>query len=137
MPFIRSRKLAVNDDNSGYTMLEVMTAMAIFAIGFLALARLQLSLIHANTASGLQSKGTILAAQCMDRLMILPYNHTDLNPSNHTGGETAYSAGLYNVQWHVSQDHTLKDIKTIRVTVIPLNRAGRPVTMSAHKARED
>ena len=137
MSFKKSCKFPLDGGSNGYTIIEVMTAMAIFAIGFLALTRLQISLIQANTASGLQSKGTVLAAQCMDRLMILPYNHTDLNTSNHEGGTITYRTGLFNVQWKVSQEHTLKDLKTIRVIVTPLNKNGRPVTLSAYKARVD
>jgi prepilin-type N-terminal cleavage/methylation domain-containing protein len=59
--------------NNGFTLIEVLVATAIFAIGILALTSLQAVYIGGNSSARMQTEATTLAAQWLERLKILPY----------------------------------------------------------------
>ena len=65
--------------NQGYTIIEVLIAMSIFAIGFLAVAKMEIMSINQNAHARMQTEATVKAVDRLERLMALPYDHTDLN----------------------------------------------------------
>jgi type IV pilus assembly protein PilV len=102
----------------GFTLLEVLIVMAIFSIGILAVAAMQMTSTKGNASARRVTEATALAENQIENLMQLPYDHTDLNPANnpHPGPQ-----GPYAVTWNVNEidldaDGT-NDSKTIDVTV--------------------
>ena len=103
---------------SGFTIIEVMIAMSIFAIGFLAISSLQFSTCkNSRTASEITQAVTIVTDR-MERMMVLPFHHVDLDPALNPHSE---SQGKYDIQWIVSDSDLnldgVNDAKTINMTV--------------------
>lgn len=59
-------------DSSGFTLIEVMVAMVIFAIGLLGLAGLQATALNSNHASYTRTQATLLAYDMADRIRANP-----------------------------------------------------------------
>lgn len=106
----------MSDRENGFTLIEVMIAMAIFAVGILAVAGMQLSAIKGNTSSGKMTRAAIIAQTQMEQLAALKYDDA-LNAV----GSHAYAGnpieGQYNVSWTVTGDSPIQHTKTIDVTV--------------------
>ena len=120
----------MNKDN-GFTLIEVLITMALFTIGILALAGLQATYIGGNASARFQTESTALATQYLEQLRSLPYDHNDLNPVANPHQPPAGSTGPYSVQWTVTDNSPVNNVKTISITVTPINRvSGRPVRMN-------
>jgi len=119
--------------NKGFTLIEVLVAVAIFAIGILALTSLQAVYIGGNSSARMQTEATTLAAQWLERLKILPYAHDDLDP---VGNPHRQIVGAYRIEWNVADNSPINEIKTIRITVTPTNLRGRPVTLDYRRAAD-
>ena len=100
-------------DQRGFSLIEVLIAMTIFAIGVLALAQMQITAIRGNAFSSTTTDGTTLAQDRMERLMRLSYDHGDLGAGNHG----PVTQGLYNVSWNVTNNSPVPNTKTVNVSV--------------------
>ena len=122
-PYISKEKY-----DSGYTLIETMIAIAIFAIGFLAIASLQIAASKTNRAGSDYTQATTIATDRMERLMALPYDDGDLDPAaNPHPAPPDDQQGKYNIQWDVTEtdlnaDGT-NDAKIVNMT-ITWNRLG-------------
>jgi len=108
----------------GFTLIEILIAMAILAIGILGVLKMQISAIKGNaTAMRLTEKFSITSNQ-IEYLMTLPYDHSDLDMTNGTVRLPADQplAG-YTMSWTVednTDDPTIpSDTKRVTVTVDP------------------
>ena len=119
--------------NSGFTLIEVLFAIAIFAIGILALTSLQAVYIGGNSSARMQTESTTLAAQWLERLKILPYAHSDLDT---VGNPHRQVVGAYRIEWNVADNSPINEVKTIRITVTPANSRGRPVILDYRRAED-
>lgn len=116
----------------GYTLMEVMIAMAIFTIGFLALGGLQVRYTHNNARARMITESTALADSTLSRLQALPFHHRDLDPSIGWHQRPAKNAGSYRVRWRVKADLPVKGTKTVSIMVNPHNRIfGKPSRLAA------
>ena len=111
----------------GFTLIEVMIAIAIFAIGILAIASLQIKSINLNAAARMQSEATTIAVDCMERLVSLPYEHPDLDESS---GTQQSQVGPYTVFWQVTDEAPISWCKTISVWVTANNPNAREVRIN-------
>ena len=112
-----SKKMTKNDkqmNNRGFTLVEVMIAMAIFLIGFLALGSLQMIAINGNAGGRKATEAATRATNQLETLIVLPYD------SIVGGGPVA--DGAYTTSWSVLDDTPLPNSKTITVTVDYLHR---------------
>jgi type IV pilus assembly protein PilV len=107
----------------GFTLIEVLIAITIFAVGLLAVAAMQNSAILMNSSAG---KLTSLSTWGMDKieeLSALPYTDPWLEtagnpPGNDSAGNTHQEvSGDYTISWTVIDDNPLTSIKNITVTV--------------------
>ncbi len=113
---------------AGFTLIEVLIALAIFAIGFLALASLQATYIGDNASARLQTEATSMAVQVIEQLRALPFDHAEMDPAANPHQPPAGSIIGYNVQWVVADNSPVNNTKTVTITVSPQNRvSGRPV----------
>ena len=116
----------------GYTLIEVLIAMAIFALGFLALATLQIKSISQNASSRMRSDATTLAVESVERLISLPHNHIDLDQGNNP--HRIQRRG-FTIEWNVKDDMPVTAAKTIIISVTGLNPYAKPITISFVKGR--
>ena len=85
----------IKDNRNGFTLIEIMIAMVVLAIGILGVAKMQLSAIKGNSyASGLTEAST-LAQNKMEELMSLAYDDSALDDDDGDGtGKDADNDGF-------------------------------------------
>ena len=72
--------------DSGFTLIEILIAIAILAFGLLAVATMQVTGIRTNARANGLSQGLTLAQDKVEELMSLPFNHADLTDTQDDGG---------------------------------------------------
>lgn len=111
-------------DQKGFSLLEVLIAISIMAIGLLALCQMQIKAIQGNAFSGKTTDATTLAQDTLERLMTLDYTDADLTAGSHPPGSQAQISGTqqvanvtYTISWGVTVDSPIDDTKTVDITV--------------------
>ena len=97
-------------------------ALAIFTIGFLALAGLQVKYTRNNASARMMTESIVLADNTLSRLKALPSDHRDLNTAIAWHRPPAGSTGPYRVQWRIRADSPVKGTKTVSIIVSSQNR---------------
>ena len=120
----------------GFTLIEVMIAMAIFSIGILGVAAMQTASVKGNASARGVTDIATWAADRVEKIAVLPYGDNRLSPGTHSiaagnlsmttdgidnnfnglideGGET----GPVTIQWTVLQDTPVDNAKTVTITV--------------------
>lgn len=116
---MKSIELTSNKINdNGFTLIEVLIAMVIFALGILAVAQMQIRALHANADAFSQTEATMWACNQAEILIGLPFADTGLNS---TGGVFTTPGPVdpnnkYNLSWKITDDSPLTR-KTIEITV--------------------
>ena len=118
--------------NQGYTLIEVLIAVAIFAVGFLALASLQIKSISQNASSRMRSDATTLAVESLERLISLPYDHMELDQGSNPH---LRQTEAYTIEWNVQDDVPVTATKTIVINVTGDNPYAKPITISFVKGQ--
>ena len=121
-------RIRVSDDG-GFTLLEVIIALAIFTIGILALYTAQTATIGYNFGASRMTTAATWSAQTFESFLTRHYR--DLNDLNGDGAgglnndtETTadYSAispdGRFTILWNGVADMPIPRTKTIRVIVV-------------------
>jgi len=117
----------------GFSLIEVLLGIAIFMIGMLGVAALQISAVQSNTFAGNLTEATYLAGSKIEELMTIDYDHlklTETAPADGSSGlNDAFAAadynsdpptgrnGLYQVYWNVAPEFPLPNMKTVKVFV--------------------
>jgi prepilin-type N-terminal cleavage/methylation domain-containing protein len=83
---------ALSNTNRGFSLIEVMIAMAIFSIGILAVGSMQLSTTKNNTTGNIMTGATMLARQKIEELKNLDRSDLDTADGNDT-------VGIYRRDW--------------------------------------
>jgi len=126
----------------GFTLLEVIVALAILAFGLLAIASMQATAIKGNSQAMGLTEGAAYAQDRMEKLMSLAYTHSDLNDTNGDGtagldltvnGSGTVTAdhsatdatNTYTVYWNVAVNYPINNAKTIRMIVRWTDRGSR------------
>jgi type IV pilus assembly protein PilV len=102
----------------GFTLIEVLIVIAIFSIGILAVAAMQMTSVKGNASARRITEATALAENRIERLLELSYDHNDLNPANNPHESIQ---GPYTINWNVTESDLdadgTNDSKTVSVTV--------------------
>ena len=104
-----------NCTEKGFTLVEVLIAVAIFCVGLLAVAMMLDTSIQYNSSARLISEATEIAQYQMEKLMSAPYDDADLDGSFSPYGPNTIAN--YNVSWTVREDVPMSAMKTINLTV--------------------
>ena len=135
----------IETKQQGFTLIEILIAIAILALGLLAVATMQIRAIKTNAIASSISQGLTLGQAKVEELMNLSYSHSDLDDdgggvSNGTGqdvdddgvdddggnfglDDTTGADGLdanngrYTIYWNIAVDEPVISSKTIRVIV--------------------
>ena len=108
---------------NGFTLLEVLVAITIFAVGLLAVAAMQNSAILMNSTAGKLTNLSTWGMDKIEELSALPYTDPWLEtagnpPGNDSAGNTHQEvSGDYTISWTVIEDNPLPSTKNITVTV--------------------
>ncbi|MFH2057810.1 MAG: prepilin-type N-terminal cleavage/methylation domain-containing protein [Pseudomonadota bacterium] len=69
---------------SGFSLVEILIAMAILSVGMMSIAAMQISAIRGNTQSNNLTDRTTSASNQIEHLLNLPFTSTDLLAGNHS-----------------------------------------------------
>ena len=136
-------------NQKGFSFVEILIAISIFAIGLMALAELQITAIHGNAFSGRTTDAITLAQDRMEQLMALTYSSlttdarlVDTDGDGDAGLDHATVAtadgnlldqpqGNYNydIFWNVSDGSVTNNTKTLSV-ILRWTESGRQRTVS-------
>ena len=123
---------------AGYTMIEVLMALAIFSLGIMAMGALQSSSLMATGDIGRKTEAWAILDDRAEFLKVLPFyankdgldndgdttideadeEHPDLQAGNH---QVSSSDGRYNIHWEVVDD------QPIPAVVVPPVNPGDPI----------
>ena len=136
--------------SQGFTIMEVLIALAIFSIGILGVAAMQISATNSSCSAGRVTSNITWAFDRVEELMALPYTHAALSAGNHsvTAGnlstdsdgidndsdgeiDEAGETGNISMQWTVTDDMPMNRTKTIQITVTRTGPGGlKTVTLT-------
>ncbi|MCD6198997.1 MAG: prepilin-type N-terminal cleavage/methylation domain-containing protein [Deltaproteobacteria bacterium] len=134
------------DDQRGFSLIEILIAITVFAIGILAVGNMQITAIKGNSFANDLTEAVTLAQSKMEELISLNYNDPllddgDLDGTNQDldddgiddggndfglndignadGSEQYQAVGnlQYNIFWNIAPDEPTTDTKIIRVIV--------------------
>ena len=120
------RRYRYIDNDRGFTLIEALIAIAIFSIGILAVAQLQLWNTKNNTTGNITTMATLLARQQMEMLKNVA-DVTTLNPGadpNNPVDADGNSGGIFTRTWNVSNPLGGSTSRLLTVTV-SWNRLGQ------------
>jgi len=125
-------------DQKGFSLLEILIAISILAVGLLALAQMQITSIQGNAFSSRTTDATTFAQDALEQLMALDYTDADLTDGWHPPGSQAQVSATqqaqpggvtYTLSWDVTENSPIDDVKTIDMTVT-WSEGGRQRTLS-------
>ena len=124
--------LKQKNNNQGFTLIEILIATSIFAIGFLAVAAMQISASKSTRRAVEVTEATAIASDQMERLMSLPFDDGELV----TGATYSDTQGKYNLQWEVVfSDVIITGTTTVDAKTINLNVSWDRVLSSGSSQR--
>ena len=102
----------------GFTLIEVLFAIAILSFGLLAVAKMQGSAIQGNFFAGGKTEAITWAQDRMETLMALPYTDAELGNGHH---DDPNAPPNYPIGWDVTDlnDDPTTNCKLIIVKVTP------------------
>jgi prepilin-type N-terminal cleavage/methylation domain-containing protein len=107
-------------NDKGFTLIEMLIAISIFAIGFLAVASLQVSAGKSNRTASEITAAANIASDRMERLMGLPFGDALLDPDPAKNPHPD-NQDKYNIQWVVTNTDLnadgVDDAKIVNLTV--------------------
>ena len=118
------RRVKNKCSNQGFTLLEVVIALAVVSFGILSLMAMQVGTIKGNAFANTMTRATYTGSDVIELLQALPYSdpvysvaaadnpHTEADlPSANLG------PGVNNVQWVVTNNVAIANTKDVVVTV--------------------
>lgn len=110
--------IKIDKAEKGFSLIEVLIALAIFSIGILAVTSLQVSASLQSRNSSEITEASAIASNQMEELMLRPFDHNDLDPASNPH---SLSSGKYGIQWTVTasdlNSDTINESKTVDMTV--------------------
>ncbi|MFH1090486.1 MAG: prepilin-type N-terminal cleavage/methylation domain-containing protein [Pseudomonadota bacterium] len=116
----------------GFSLIEVLVAVIVVGVGFLAAASMQGTSVGGNSRSALLTTATYLAEDKIEELRNRAYIAIDAigSPENQIDG-LGHAGGLFSRSWTVLNDTPGRLMKTISVTVTWQERgAGHRLVMT-------
>ena len=131
-------------NDAGFTLLEMLVALTIFAVGMLGIAGLQINALDFNDNSNTRTVATAIAQGIMEQILVMKGDDPvfksdstdtvwDLDTDTSATSLTVPGSGTYSATWSVDSDAPVKDIATISITVTPQASSSRAVTLTNYR----
>ena len=108
----------LSHDPTGFTIIEVLIAMALLSFGLISVASMQAVAIRVNTSSQRLALATTLVQDKVEELMALPFTHVSLADTTPVDTFQSYTATNpppgYTLTWQVDVN-AAGDSKTVTV----------------------
>ena len=150
MQFKSGNKVKQAHNEQGFTLIEVLIALAIFSIGILAVGSMQLRSTGGSTNARILTEASIWGQDRVETLMSCAYTDPVITPAD--GTERSAIAGSYIVRWRAWDEFNATPwavtaapgTKIIRVTVTgrdnlaatTTGRGSRSATVTFVRARD-
>lgn len=119
----------INND-AGFSLIEVLIAIAVLSIGMLSVAAMQMTAIKGNAKSNKMTNITTSSANQVEYLLNLPFNHALLTAGNHTPETDGVDSdgdgiidepdddgsSIYSITWTVTDVSSVR--KDLQITII-------------------
>lgn len=138
------RKEKLSDHQGGFTLIEVLMAMAVFLIGVLAVLMMQIKAIDTNSSARSVTENYTWAMDKVEEFLALDYSDAALSSGSHSVADGSFTqasdgvdnnangqideageSGQISISWFVQDDFPVENTKSVRVTVTqraPLTR---------------
>jgi len=136
-----THQIKTKRDNRGFTLIEVLIAMAIFSVGILAVGSMQVISINSNARARMHTEGYTWVADRIEWLTTLPYNDDELTETGeidekpHDVPHGPIDEGSFRITWEVTDDWPIAGTKFITVRVTGANPRARPLSIDYIKAQ--
>jgi type IV pilus assembly protein PilV len=116
-------------NNRGFTLIEILIAVAIFSIGILAVAKLQLWNVKNNTTGNITTMATMLGRAQIEELKGNDVSDSELDIGHYEDPNNPIDAdgnpgGIFNRSWDVSDPLGGNSTRRIDV-IVSWNRQGQ------------
>ena len=134
----RETEIIAMQNDAGFTIIEVVIAISILAVGLLGVAAMQTSAIQVNSAAGQMTTRINWAQDRMEELKAMPFSDPWLEAAGNPPGvdsagnthEQTTSDG-YAVRWDVDEGEPVLNTKRIVVTVTGKGKTSQLTCMKA------
>ena len=125
---------------AGFSLIEVLIALTVFAVGILAVASMQSTATGGNAKARYISEATGWAVDRMEVLLNLDYDDAALSDGNGNGTAGLNDLGVgtadgNSIFWNVAPDQPIANAMSIRV-IVTHNLLDNPVVLDFYKANE-
>jgi len=128
--------MSLPDSETGYSLMEILISVAIFSVGILGIAGLQVRATNTDTHSRLYTEAYTVATDQIETIYRLPFTDANISAGPHAIGNTG-PGNRYNLSYAVVDNLgpiPPNNTKTVTVTVL-INQSVLPaVTLTFTKA---
>jgi hypothetical protein len=101
---------------AGFSLVEILIALAVFMIGVLSLAVVMPVATKRIVTAASQTRASELSAECAERVLVTPWDDADLVAGTHTD-PTNPRDGVYYVSWAVLDSVPVPNCKRVTINV--------------------
>jgi len=105
--------------DGGFTLIEILIAITIFAIGILGATTMQIMAIQTNAKANRKTEALAVASEQMEKLINQDYADIASSQNDVVIGDDANEnvSDVYTISWSVVNDAPVNDTKTITMAV--------------------
>jgi len=127
----------VLNNRNGFSLVELLIAITIFAVGLLAVSGMQVTAIKGNSKASSVSVASSLALSVMEEFMVMSSSAAivttnQIIPASWSADRTFAGAGTYEITYTVQTDTPVSNVARIAVSVSGGDLSS-PVTMVGFK----
>jgi type IV pilus assembly protein PilV len=104
------KKIKMRKREQGFTMIEILIAIALLLVGLLAVGQMQVMTMVTNSTANQRTTAITLAQDQMELLRTRPYANIETPPLSNT-------SGIYTRSWTVETNTPATNMKRVTMTV--------------------